>query len=194
MRDGAGRGRGRPSVPSESGGHGTDCARRWFVRRPRIAACRARTRSAAAHRGAGCLARCRADERPLRYRRSRTPLSRQRCRGRRGPRGTRTMTWSRTSPTTHVSWTCAPVMPAATGTPRPSVKMCRVTPRFARSVGFGPVWSPLWAPSPWRYPTTSTPTGCRGGRRSRAPTARRPARTPVPGHTVETEGDTSSPT
>ena len=122
------------------------------------------------------------------------PLSRPRCLGRRGPRRARTMTWSRTAPTTHLSWTFAPVMHAATGTPRPSVKMCRFTPRFARSVGFGPVWSPLLAPSPWRCPTTSTPTGYRGGRRSSAPTARRSARTPAPEPTVKTGDDTSSPT
>jgi hypothetical protein len=85
-------------------------------------------------------------------------LSRQRCFGRRGPRGPRMTTASSTSLIMALSGTFAPLMSAAIGTPRPSVRMWRFTPLFARSVGFGPVRSPLLAPSPRRCQASSTST------------------------------------
>jgi hypothetical protein len=64
------------------------------------------------------------------------------------------------------SGTLAPVISAAIGTPRPSVRMWRFTPLFARSVGFGPVRSPLLVPSPKRCRASSTSMRSRVGRRS----------------------------
>ena len=82
-------------------------------------------------------------------------MSRQRCTGRRGPREPRIGTASSTSLIMAASGTFAPLIRAAIGTPRPSVKMWRFTPLFARSVGFGPVRSPLLAPSQRRYRVNS---------------------------------------
>ena len=75
-------------------------------------------------------------------------------------------TASSTSPITFASGTFAPVMSAAMGTPRPSVRMCRLTPLFARSVGLGPVRSPLLAPSPRRCRASSTSAPRRADRGS----------------------------
>jgi hypothetical protein len=75
-------------------------------------------------------------------------------------------TASRTSPIIALSGTLAPVINAASGTPRPSGRMWRLTPFFARSVGFGPVRSPLLAPSPRRCRGSSTSRRSRVDHRS----------------------------
>lgn len=49
--------------------------------------------------------------------------------------------------TIRLSWTFAPLNVIDSGIPFPSVKICRFTPIFARSVGFFPVWAPLLEPS-----------------------------------------------
>src|SRR6266436_2662155 len=67
-------------------------------------------------------------------------------------------TASSTSATIHLSCTLAPVIRTANGPPRPSVRTWRFTPSFARSVGFGPVAPPLWAPWPWRCRRPRSPT------------------------------------
>jgi hypothetical protein len=90
------------------------------------------------------------------------------------------------------SGTFAPLMSAASGTPRPSVRMCRFTPIFARSVGFGPVRSPLLAPSLRRCRASSTSTRCRDGHRRSSATLGGWLRTRRAVPTSGNEGGTSS--
>jgi hypothetical protein len=90
------------------------------------------------------------------------------------------------------SGTFAPLMSAASGTPRPSVKICLFTPLFARSVGFGPVRSPLLAPSPRRCRVSSTSTRCRDVRRSSSAARGESPRIHRAAPTSESAGDTST--
>ena len=87
----------------------------------------------------------------------------------------------------------APLISAAIGTPRPSVKIWRFTPLFARSVGFGPVRSPLLAPSPRRYRANSISTQSRVGRRSSSAARGGLLRTRRAAPTFENAGGTWSP-
>jgi hypothetical protein len=90
------------------------------------------------------------------------------------------------------SGTLAPVISAAIGTPRASVRIWRFTPLFARSVGFGPVRSPLLAPSPKRCRASSTSTRFRVGRRSSSAALDGSRRTRRASPIAETASGTSS--
>jgi len=101
-------------------------------------------------------------------------------------------TASSTSLIIAASGTFAPLISAAIGTPRPSVNIWRFTPLFARSVGFGPVRSPLLAPSLRRCRENSISTRCRVVHRSRSTTRDESPRTRRAGPTSENADGTSS--
>src|SRR5579884_2257306 len=117
------------------------------------------------------------------------PLSRQRLSGRRGPRGARSTTASSVAPAIHLSWTFAPVISTAIGTPRASVRTWRFVPSFARSVGLGPVWSPPLVPSRWRCRASTTSGRRRRDRRSSGPSPRRRCGTRRPRPTPGTDDE-----
>jgi len=102
-------------------------------------------------------------------------------------------TASSTSLIIAASGTFAPLISAAIGTPRPSVNIWGFTPLFARSVGFGPVRSPLLAPSLRRCRENSISTRCRVAHHSRSATRNESPRTRQAAPTSENADGTSSP-
>ena len=75
-------------------------------------------------------------------------------------------------PTNRMSLTLAAVRTTATGTPRPSQRTWRLVPSLPRSVGLGPVRSPLLAPSPRRCRGNTRSNRYRAARRNRAASRR----------------------
>ena len=92
------------------------------------------------------------------------------------------------------SFRFAPVRRTASGTPRPSQSRWRLLPRLARSVGFGPVWSP---PYTARMEQCPRPPGTnQSDRRARANPAAQSGSDPTPPPVASRASDasTSSPT
>src|SRR6266576_613208 len=64
--------------------------------------------------------------------------------------------------TSFISWRCAPSIVSPIGTPCPSVSRLRFTPLLPRSVGLGPVFSPLkGADAAWLRPSRARPSQSR---------------------------------